>query len=239
MRCDRRRCRRPCHRPRLAQAGREVIVLEAAEGIGTETSSRNSEVIHAGIYYPGGQPDGADLRRRQAPALCLLRRARRAASQLRQADRRDHGRGGREAATIQGRAEANGVEVHTPLGRRRGMALEPDLNCDGRAALARHRHHRQPRLHAGAARRRRGCAAPFAFHTPLQRRRRAAGRHRARRRRRRADEPRAAGCSSTPPGSHAPTSRQHRRHADRPRPAGLSRQRKLFQLQPAARRSRA
>ena len=36
----------------LAQAGREVLVLEAAEGIGTETSSRNSEVIHAGIYYP-------------------------------------------------------------------------------------------------------------------------------------------------------------------------------------------
>ena len=39
---------------RLAQAGREVIILEAAEGIGTETSSRNSEVIHAGIYYPAG-----------------------------------------------------------------------------------------------------------------------------------------------------------------------------------------
>src|SRR5499433_3606584 len=38
----------------LALAGREVIVLEAAEGIGTETSSRNSEVIHAGIYYPTG-----------------------------------------------------------------------------------------------------------------------------------------------------------------------------------------
>src|SRR5712664_3744586 len=38
----------------LALAGREVIVLEAAEGIGTETSSRNSEVIHAGIYYPKG-----------------------------------------------------------------------------------------------------------------------------------------------------------------------------------------
>ena len=38
----------------LALAGREVIVLEAAEGIGTETSSRNSEVIHAGIYYPAG-----------------------------------------------------------------------------------------------------------------------------------------------------------------------------------------
>ena len=36
----------------LALAGREVIVLEAADAIGTGTSSRNSEVIHAGIYYP-------------------------------------------------------------------------------------------------------------------------------------------------------------------------------------------
>src|SRR3982751_6534907 len=39
---------------RLALAGLEVIVLEAAEGIGTATSSRNSEVIHGGIYYPAG-----------------------------------------------------------------------------------------------------------------------------------------------------------------------------------------
>ena len=38
----------------LAEAGREVIVLEAADMIGTETSARNSEVIHAGIYYPTG-----------------------------------------------------------------------------------------------------------------------------------------------------------------------------------------
>lgn len=37
---------------RLAMAGREVVVLETAETIGTGTSSRNSEVIHAGIYYP-------------------------------------------------------------------------------------------------------------------------------------------------------------------------------------------
>ncbi len=36
----------------LAQSGREVWVLEAAPAIGTGTSSRNSEVIHAGIYYP-------------------------------------------------------------------------------------------------------------------------------------------------------------------------------------------
>ena len=38
----------------LAIAGREVIVLEAANAIGSETSSRNSEVIHAGIYYQTG-----------------------------------------------------------------------------------------------------------------------------------------------------------------------------------------
>ncbi|RZI96575.1 MAG: FAD-dependent oxidoreductase, partial [Variovorax sp.] len=38
----------------LALEGREVIVLEAEGAIGTGTSSRNSEVIHAGIYYPEG-----------------------------------------------------------------------------------------------------------------------------------------------------------------------------------------
>ena len=38
----------------MARAGREVIILEKADAIGTETSSRNSEVIHAGIYYPAG-----------------------------------------------------------------------------------------------------------------------------------------------------------------------------------------
>jgi len=38
----------------LALSGREVMVVEAAEGIGTGASARNSEVIHAGIYYPAG-----------------------------------------------------------------------------------------------------------------------------------------------------------------------------------------
>ena len=38
----------------LALSGREVWLLEAAAGIGTGISSRNSEVIHAGIYYPAG-----------------------------------------------------------------------------------------------------------------------------------------------------------------------------------------
>jgi L-2-hydroxyglutarate oxidase LhgO len=38
----------------LALAGREVLILDAEESFGTQTSSRNSEVIHAGIYYPVG-----------------------------------------------------------------------------------------------------------------------------------------------------------------------------------------
>lgn len=38
----------------LARAGHEVVVLEALDAIGTVTSARNSEVIHAGLYYPPG-----------------------------------------------------------------------------------------------------------------------------------------------------------------------------------------
>jgi L-2-hydroxyglutarate oxidase LhgO len=38
----------------LALAGREVVIVEAENAIGTHTSSRNSEVIHAGLYYPRG-----------------------------------------------------------------------------------------------------------------------------------------------------------------------------------------
>jgi L-2-hydroxyglutarate oxidase LhgO len=38
----------------LARAGRQVVVLEAEDRVGSHTSSRNSEVIHAGIYYEAG-----------------------------------------------------------------------------------------------------------------------------------------------------------------------------------------
>ena len=36
----------------LALTGRDVVVLEAGDRVGEGISSRNSEVIHAGIYYP-------------------------------------------------------------------------------------------------------------------------------------------------------------------------------------------
>ncbi|MGA0611930.1 NAD(P)/FAD-dependent oxidoreductase [Caldimonas sp. KR1-144] len=38
----------------IAQTGRECVVLEAEGAVGTGVSSRSSEVIHAGLYYPGG-----------------------------------------------------------------------------------------------------------------------------------------------------------------------------------------
>ena len=75
----------------LALDGREVLVVEQADRIGSETSSRNSEVIHAGIYYPPGS-----LKAR----LCVAGRERlyeycartASATALRQADRGDHRR---------------------------------------------------------------------------------------------------------------------------------------------------
>ena len=73
----------------LAIAGREVVIVEKAERIGAETSSRNSEVIHAGLYY-----DRSSLMarfcvegRRALYDYCC--RARRRPCALRQADRRD------------------------------------------------------------------------------------------------------------------------------------------------------
>lgn len=39
---------------KLARAGHEVLILEAEEAIAQHTSSRNSQVVHAGIYYPAG-----------------------------------------------------------------------------------------------------------------------------------------------------------------------------------------
>src|ERR1700742_3271337 len=38
----------------LARQGREVVVLESERAIGQHTSSRNSEVVHAGFYYAPG-----------------------------------------------------------------------------------------------------------------------------------------------------------------------------------------
>jgi L-2-hydroxyglutarate oxidase LhgO len=115
---------------RLAQAGREVIVLEAAEGIGTVTSSRNSEVIHAGIYYPAGS---------LMARMCVSGR------HALYAYCREHGIPYRNCgklivattpketaklASIRAHAEANGVDDLKTLTGEEARAIEPALNCD-------------------------------------------------------------------------------------------------------------
>jgi L-2-hydroxyglutarate oxidase LhgO len=113
----------------LALSGREVIVVEAADGIGTETSSRNSEVIHAGIYYPKGSLMAKSCveGRRRLYAYCaehgvphrncgkLIVATNAAESEM--------------LAAIKGRAEANGVEGMRLLSAAEAMAMEPNLFC--------------------------------------------------------------------------------------------------------------
>ncbi len=113
----------------LAGAGREVIVVEAGETIGTEVSSRNSEVIHAGIYYPSGSGKARH---------CVDGRER----LYRYCESRDisHKRIGklivatsdkqREALTrIRAQAEMNGVHNLHFLERNEVRALEPELEA--------------------------------------------------------------------------------------------------------------
>jgi L-2-hydroxyglutarate oxidase LhgO len=113
----------------LALAGREVIVLEAAEGIGTETSSRNSEVIHAGIYYPKGSLMARTCveGRRRLYAYCAEHGVpHRNCGKLIVATNDDEGA---RLAEIKGRAEANGVEGMRLLSAAEAMAMEPNLHC--------------------------------------------------------------------------------------------------------------
>jgi L-2-hydroxyglutarate oxidase LhgO len=113
----------------LALRGREVIVLEAAAAIGTGSSSRNSEVIHAGIYYAAGS-----LKAR----LCVTGRE----LLYRYCEERGlgHSRCGKLiVATSQAqadglpailaRAAANGVDDLRLLQRAEALALEPQLDC--------------------------------------------------------------------------------------------------------------
>ena len=113
----------------LALQGREVMVLEAQDAIGTGTSSRNSEVIHAGIYYPAGSLKAQ---------LCV--RGRGLLYAYCEARGVPHQRCGKlivattgsqraELQAIERKARANGVDDLQWLERDAARALEPALEC--------------------------------------------------------------------------------------------------------------
>ncbi|MEI6558145.1 MAG: NAD(P)/FAD-dependent oxidoreductase [Rhodospirillaceae bacterium] len=115
---------------RLALAGREVVVLEAADAIGTGTSSRNSEVIHGGMYYPTGS-----LRAR----LCLA--GNRALYDFCAARGIQHRRLGKlivatdpaqlpRLEQIRRQGEINGVTDLRWLDAADAHALEPEVRCE-------------------------------------------------------------------------------------------------------------
>jgi L-2-hydroxyglutarate oxidase LhgO len=115
----------------LALDGREVILLDAAEGIGTETSSRNSEVIHAGIYYPAGSfmARFCVAGRRALYAYCRERgvahsNCGKLIVATSEAERDS-------LARIKQRAEVNGVEGMRLLSREEAREMEPALECTG------------------------------------------------------------------------------------------------------------
>ena len=113
----------------LAAAGQEVIILEQHGIIGSETSSRNSEVIHAGIYYPPGS-----LRAR----LCVEGKAR--LYQFCQENGVPHRRCGKllvataedqlpKLKAIQETALRNGVDDLVSLSPAETKELEPAVKC--------------------------------------------------------------------------------------------------------------
>jgi L-2-hydroxyglutarate oxidase LhgO len=115
----------------LALAGREVMVLEGEGAIGTGTSSRNSEVIHAGIYYPAGS-----LKARlcvQGKAMLYAYCAERGVAHKRCGKLIVATTPSQLAAlpAIVERARANGVDDLRQLTGEEARAMEPALQCLG------------------------------------------------------------------------------------------------------------
>ena len=113
----------------FAAVGREVVILEAEDAIGTHTSSRNSEVIHAGIYYPQASLkaraclDG----RERLYAYCAARGVphRRCGKLIVATDAAQV----EDLEGIRQRAHANGVTDVVRVSAAQARAMEPELHC--------------------------------------------------------------------------------------------------------------
>jgi L-2-hydroxyglutarate oxidase LhgO len=116
---------------RLAEQGREVLILESEGAFGTHTSARNSEVIHAGIYYPTGSlkakmcVDGA----RRLYAYCAAHgvSAKRCGKLIVATSPEELPR----LDAILEQARLNGVEGMQRLTGEEAVAREPALRCCG------------------------------------------------------------------------------------------------------------
>lgn len=113
----------------LAIAGLSVIVLESTDAIGTGTSSRNSEVIHAGLYYPQGSLKArfcVEGRRRLYDYCESHGVAHRRCGKLIVANSDD------EVAVLEGlkaKGEANGCDDLRMISGEEARRLEPVLSC--------------------------------------------------------------------------------------------------------------
>jgi L-2-hydroxyglutarate oxidase LhgO len=111
----------------LAARGRSVVVLEKQAGIGEGVSSRNSEVIHAGLYYPTGSLKArccVEGRRRLYPFLESHGVAYERCGKLVVASEPDQVE---HVEAIFAQARANGVEGVTRMTAAGAKALEPEL----------------------------------------------------------------------------------------------------------------
>ena len=153
---------------RLAETGRDVIVLEQAATIGSETSSRNSEVIHAGIHYrPGSLMARMCVAGKQALyAYCENHGIphRRCGKLIVATGRDDLDR----LRFIQAHAVNNGVSDLELLDAKAARELEPALHCEAAllspstGILDSHAYMLALRGEAEAA------GAAFAFRAPFQ-----------------------------------------------------------------------
>jgi L-2-hydroxyglutarate oxidase LhgO len=115
----------------LAQRGREVVIIEAAGAIGTGISSRNSEVVHAGLYYAAGSLKARLCVRGKALLYdyCAARNiAHRRCGKLVVATRTDDLQ---RLERIAAAAAANGVDDLRLLNQAEAQALEPALAAAG------------------------------------------------------------------------------------------------------------
>lgn len=117
----------------LQRSGREVMVIERHAGVGRETSARNSEVIHAGLYYPKGSLKAllSAEGRQQLYAFCAENgvSAVKTGKLIIATDDAEAEALKKIAAT----ARANGISDIVELSAAEALALEPRLSC--KAAL--------------------------------------------------------------------------------------------------------